>query len=332
MLPKSNYKNINLGQKNMLKSLFSRKLPILLLTTLTSVLPFNTVNASVFDETEVNQEEFIAVAQPFGEDKYNLIVIQQIPGKNSCWQEMSATSNLVNVDLLLMNFDFTGHCRRSTDANGYSIRYDDKDYGLDYLLSLVEKDGELLLLGTNRMDRSQPPIVVGSSEGLSDQPMKIKLNPGWRFTKRTYQDKVLGHVYFSYDSASAPTVDEGMNSSETLDNVLEQQPLNEDMNLEATEENANEDTMLPDNRIREIVAPQIQTEENANEDMMLPDDRVREILAPQSFNQQLKMLPNERVREILLTQSNKQLKKSDKIAPITQNSEGELIEPTIELR
>lgn len=186
----------------MFKSLFFSKIPVLTLTVLASIMPFNSAKAVTFEETEVPQEAFIAVAQPFGENKYNLIVIEQIPNKNKCWNEVG--SNPVNVDLLLANFDFSGHCRRSTDANGYSIRYNGQDFGLDYILSLVERDGNLVLIGVNRTDPRQPPVVVGSAQGISSSPMKIVLNPGWRFTKRTYQGKMLGHVYFSFDPASAP--------------------------------------------------------------------------------------------------------------------------------
>lgn len=247
----------------MLNSLISRKLPILLAATLTSLLPLGSVNASTFQETEVDQNEFIAIAQPFGEKKYNLIVIEQIPEKQSCWNEIPESSNPVNVDLLLMNFDFTGHCRRSTDANGYSIRYNGEDYGLDYLLSLVEKDGQLLLMGTNRRDRSQPPIIVGSSEGLNGQPMKIKLNPGWRFSKRSYEGKVLGHVYFSYNPA-APTEETNEMNDPNLQQPLEQQS----------------EEVLPN-----------------------PTTNIREIVAPKTPN----------------IQSQKQIKKSHKVLPSTNN-------------
>jgi hypothetical protein len=197
----------------MIKSLLSNKLSVLALTalSLSSFFPLNAVKAVTFEETEVNQNEFIAVAQPYGENKYNLIVIEQVPGKNNCWSEIGA--NPVNVDLLLLNFDFSGHCRRSTDANGYSIRYDGEDSGLDILLNLVERDGNLLLIGMNRKDSSQPPIIVGTAEGLNDKPMKIQLNPGWRFSRRTYEGKALGHVYFSYDSASAGNVVPSLNTS-----------------------------------------------------------------------------------------------------------------------
>lgn len=216
----------------MIKSAFSRKITTLALTTLCSVLPFNAAQSVTFDETEVEQTSFIAVAQPYGENKYNLIVIEQIPNKNSCWSEMGG--NPVNVDLLLINFDFSGHCRRSTDANGYSIRFDGQDLGLDFLLSLVEKDGNLVLMGMNRRDSRQQPIVVGTAQGINSQPMKIQLNPGWRFTKRTYQGKVLGHVYFSYDSADTqmtmPMEDMNntiMNNPEKIEEMIQQGTMQE---------------------------------------------------------------------------------------------------------
>lgn len=230
----------------MFKSLFPQKISVLALTALATILPFNSVKAITFQETEVSQEEFIAVAQPFGENKYNLIVIEQIPNKNKCWNEVGA--NPVNVDLLLANFDFSGHCRRSTDANGYSIRYDDQDYGLDYILSLVERDGNLVLMGMNRRNPGQPPVVIGTAQGLNSSPMKITLNPGWRFTKRTYEGKILGHVYFSYDSASAP--------QDAVPNMVE--GTGNTNNLPTVTESISEEQILQQGTMQEIVAPGVE--------------------------------------------------------------------------
>lgn len=197
---------MNKWVESMWKNSLVRGLAVFLLATGSGVVPFEKAATAVtFQETEVKQEDFIAVAQPFGENRYNLLVIEQIPNKNRCWREVG--ENPVTVDLLLLNFDFTGHCRRSTDANGYSIRYDGQDYGLDYILALVERDGEVVLMGYNRRNPSAPPIMVGSTRGISNGPMKIFLNPGWRFTKRTYEGKVLGHVYFSFDSSKAPVME-----------------------------------------------------------------------------------------------------------------------------
>lgn len=169
----------------------------------------NPTFANTFDETAVDQNNFVAIAQPYGENKYNLIVLEQIPDKKSCWSETG--SNPVNIDLLLLNFDFSGHCRRSTDANGYSIRYNGEDLGLNYLLSVVERNGELQLIGVNRLDRSKPEILVATSQGLNTSAMKMILSPGWRFSKRTFQGKLLSHFYFSYTDAQA--IEDGGNTT-----------------------------------------------------------------------------------------------------------------------
>lgn len=172
--------------------------PIRFLTLATvavsSVFPMMTTQASTFEETDLNQTEVIAVARPYGENKYDLLIIQQIPNKNKCWDESG--SNPVIVTPLLLNFDFSGHCNRATDSNGYSIRVDGQDYGLDLLLRLVPKNGELILVGTPRKGGGTE-IIVGRTGGLQRDFMKIILEPGWKFSKRSFNGKVLGHFYFS---------------------------------------------------------------------------------------------------------------------------------------
>ncbi len=181
------------------------KLKQALLTTIvavSSILPLHIANASVFEETEVNQNKFVAIAQPFGQEstKYDLIVLEQIPGKQPCWSE--AGSNPVIVEPLLMQFDFSGHCRRATDSNGYSIRVEGQDMGLEYLLTFEKKDGELLLVGMNSMDPGNK-IIIGRTRGFSNGMMKVFLDSGWQFSKRNYQGETLGHVYFSYSGQLA---------------------------------------------------------------------------------------------------------------------------------
>ncbi|MEY2983977.1 MAG: hypothetical protein RLZZ568_594 [Cyanobacteriota bacterium] len=152
--------------------------------------------ASEFTETEIDQSQVIAVARPFGTEtiKYDLLVIEQIPEQNQCWQTSGATP--VMVDPLLLNYNFVGHCRRATDSNGYSVRIDGEDYGLEYLLRIVPKGDELVLVATSRTGNS-PELILGSTQGLEAGFMQIKLKPGWQFTKRTYEDQVLGHFYIS---------------------------------------------------------------------------------------------------------------------------------------
>ncbi len=160
------------------------------------IIPLS-LQAATFSQQEVNQQDFIAIARPYGDNKYDLLILQQIPGQRQCWQEEGETPIMVNP--LLLNFDFTDICERSTDSNGYSLRIDGQDLGLDYLLRVIERNSELVLVGTNRRDPSMPEVVVGRTRGLKRGFMKIQLDPGWRFTKRTYGNRVLSHVYLTGD-------------------------------------------------------------------------------------------------------------------------------------
>ncbi|ACK65985.1 Sporulation domain protein [Rippkaea orientalis PCC 8801] len=174
------------------------KLAVFTTLTFTSIIPPLPSQAFTFEQQEVNQEEFIAIARPYGDNKYDLLILRQIPGQQQCWSENN--SNPVRVEPLLLNFNFTGSCERSTDSNGYSIRIDGQDYGLDYLLRIVERNGELVLIGTHRTDPSQPEMVIGSTNGMENGFLKIDLHPGWKFTRRAYNGKVLSHVYLTGDS------------------------------------------------------------------------------------------------------------------------------------
>ena len=163
----------------------------------TNFVALKPATANTFDEKEMDQSQVIAIAAPYRHG-YNLVVIEQIEGKDQCWKELG--NSPVLVDPLLMNFDFTGHCLRATDTNGYSIRIAGQDYSTDYLLNIVEQGGELHLIATNR-NHQQSKLRIGRTHGQYNGGVaKIFLNPGWRFTKRSYQGQELSHFYFSYSS------------------------------------------------------------------------------------------------------------------------------------
>ncbi len=162
--------------------------------SLVSLAPLSRVESASFEETDIDQNEVIAVARPYGENKFDFFIIQQIPGKNKCWEEKG--TNPIIVEPLLLNFNFSGHCNRATDSNGYSVRIDGQDYGLDLLLRLVQRNGELVLVAAPRKGVGSE-VVVGRTSGLTRDFMKIILDPGWKYTKRAYEKKVLGHFYFS---------------------------------------------------------------------------------------------------------------------------------------
>lgn len=169
------------------------KLAVLANVFATSLIAVPSVKASTFDEKEIDQRQVIAIAAPYRHG-HNLVIIEQVPGKDKCWSEQGIAP--VAVDALLMNFDFSGHCNRATDSNGYSVRLGGEERGSDFLLKIVEHEHELLLVATQR-DPKQPPLILGRTNGKSDGISKIFLNPGWRFTKRSYQGKELGHFYLS---------------------------------------------------------------------------------------------------------------------------------------
>ena len=193
----------------------SRRLRVAILAVVSclSVGALSPVEAATFDSAEVNPENFVAVAAPFGNNQYQFLFVEQHSNKRSSWNENG--SSPVTVEPLLLNFDFTGICGRSTDSNGYSICMSGQDMGLDYLLRIVQRNGELVLVGTSRVDPNAPEVEIGTTKGMSDGFQKIFLNPGWRFTRRTYQGKSLGHIYLTTDS-SAPVAQQSNPSPRPL--------------------------------------------------------------------------------------------------------------------
>ncbi len=160
------------------------------------------VRAGMFTQTEVDQSKYVVMAVPIARGGYRLLVVEQIKDTRPCWSE-SGTDPVV-VDPLLTTFDFTGICGRATDSNGYSIRVAQQDLGLQYSLRIEQGNGELLLVGSS--NQGGPRMVIGRTYGMAEgQFLKFVLAPGWRLTRRTYEGRVLGHVYFTNDSWEAAT-------------------------------------------------------------------------------------------------------------------------------
>ena len=151
-----------------------------------------------FTEAPVPENQVVAIAVPAGAIGYNLNVVQQIPGKQKCYAEQGSEPTI--IDPLWTTFDFTGSCNRSTDSNGYSVRLDGADTSLDYRLDIIPKGDNLQLVAKNYKGGSD--LVVGQTFGKPPEGeyAKIHLNPGWEFSKKAYEGKVLGHFFFSGDS------------------------------------------------------------------------------------------------------------------------------------
>lgn len=167
----------------------------------TSALPIVSASAVSFGQKQVDQVKFVAIAKPIGQNEHQLLVLEQVTDKKQCWSESGG--NPAVVDPLLLKFDFTGICGRSTDANGYSIRMDGQDLGGKYTLRIRYRGNDMVLVGSPD-DSKDPEIVVGRTNGMTKDFAKIQLDPGWYFAKRTFGPKTLGHVYLVKDSGAAP--------------------------------------------------------------------------------------------------------------------------------
>ena len=163
-----------------------------------------TAIAANFGQTPVSQDKFVAVAVPLDAGYYNLLILEQVSSSKQCWKEHG--SSPTEIEPLLLKFDFTGICGRSTDSNGYSIRQSGKDLGLDYRLTLRKQGDDIVLLGVPKSRQIGQPMELGRTRGIRSGLLKIHLNSGWRFAKRTYNGKTLGHVYLNTDQSQPPAV------------------------------------------------------------------------------------------------------------------------------
>jgi Protein of unknown function (DUF3747) len=173
---------------------------------------------SLFAQQEAAQSNFVAVAAPYGGGTaHQLMVIEQLRNSQACWGETRGPGT-TQIEPLLVNFDFTGICGRSLDSNGYSIRMGGEDLAMRYALRIVRTDDDMALMGIP--NRPELPVLdLGHTQGVSSGFTKIQLNPGWRFTRRSYQGKSLGHVYLTHDSPittmASPTVIPAATPTET---------------------------------------------------------------------------------------------------------------------
>ena len=155
---------------------------------------------SLFQKEEVNGDDFVVMAAPRGlSGDYFLMIVEQQTDDRACWQERGNAP--VEVDALLLTFDFTRICGRKSDSNAYSVRMADVDLGLNYSLRVVPEGEELFLRAYSNLDFNAPPIEIGRTNGISETGYtRILFEPGWRLTRRVYDGRALGHIYITSDS------------------------------------------------------------------------------------------------------------------------------------
>lgn len=156
--------------------------------------------APQFGAVPVDSSRFVLVASPIGNgSKHQLLIIEQVSNKRKCWSENGSGPTM--IDPLLLNFDFSGICDRKIDSNGYSIRIAGNDLALQYRISVVRRDNDMLLLG--RPVRKGPEMLLGRIGGTTNGFAKFQLEPGWKLMRRTFRGKPLGHLYLLNDQIPA---------------------------------------------------------------------------------------------------------------------------------
>ncbi|NJL47595.1 MAG: DUF3747 domain-containing protein [Leptolyngbyaceae cyanobacterium SM2_5_2] len=109
--------------------------------------------ANTFGQQPVDPNLVIPIASPVRNGAfYNLMILEQIPNQRQCWREQAG--NPAAVELLLLSFDFTGACDRKTDSNGYSVRVNGQDLGVQYRLEISTRQNELVLFARHTRDRA----------------------------------------------------------------------------------------------------------------------------------------------------------------------------------
>jgi N-acetylmuramoyl-L-alanine amidase len=157
--------------------------------------------AQQFGQQPIDPNLAVAIATPVRDGTlHNLMILEQIPNRRQCWQEQPQSGGPVVVDPLLLSFDFTGACDRQTDGNGYSVRINGQDLGVQYRLEISARQNDLVLFARPTRDRSAPPIEIGRTHGRAGGLLKIQLNPGWQMARRTYNGQPVGHIYLVHDA------------------------------------------------------------------------------------------------------------------------------------
>lgn len=250
------------------------KLAAMTTVSVSAIAPWQSAHANQFDEFAVDQSQFIAVAVPYNYRRYKLAIIEQVPGQQACWQESGNYPTTVN--LLLLNFDHTNSCRKAVDTNGYSLRYNGKDDKVEYTLNLVDNSGQLQLVANHKDPRKQN-LVIGSTNGLTEAPMKINLNPSWQFTKRLYQGSAIQHIYMSNNPnpqflenvATLPTTNDPANLNPSQPVVTQQQPLPQEQPV-ATQPTPTQTPMTVEGLITNILTPLSQAVYNTYNSLFAP--------------------------------------------------------------
>ena len=152
----------------------------------------------LFDGRPVDGANFAILARPIGGDDWNLLVLEQLRRRPSCWQQRGDGL----IDPSLNRFDFTGICNRYLDSNGYSLRINRDDLAGSWRLRLVQRGRTLYLQASSVTSPTE--LVVGRADvGRRDRDafVALQLDPGWELQRRSFGNQALSHIYFANNNS-----------------------------------------------------------------------------------------------------------------------------------
>ena len=166
----------------------------------TSAIASTRALAQAYGEQPISDDHVVAVAEPFSNGRfYRLLIIEQLNDSQDCYAEEPGSPTV--IEPLLLNFDFSGICGRSSDSNGYSVRIGNADLSSQYRLQIIPRGNSLVLVALPGALPSQgsdlPALEIGRSNGVADDFVKIELAPDWKLTSRTLNGQDQGHIYLS---------------------------------------------------------------------------------------------------------------------------------------
>ena len=131
-----------------MKSLIRRLTTLTALTATAlgaSAIASTSALAQNYGEQAIAADRAVAVAEPVANGRfYRLLIIEQLSDRRACYEEQPGSPTV--IDPLLLNFDFSGICGRSSDSNGYSVRIGNEDLSRQYRLQITRRGDNLVLV------------------------------------------------------------------------------------------------------------------------------------------------------------------------------------------
>ncbi len=158
--------------------------------------------AQDYGQQSIDSDRVVAMAEPISNGRfYKLLILEQLNNQQDCFKEKPGSPT--TIEPLLLNFDFSGICGRSSDSNGYSVSIGNEDLSSRYRLQVTRRGDNLVLVALPGALPGKggdlPTLEIGRSNGVANDFVKLTLDPGWKMSHRTLSGKAQGHIYLSND-------------------------------------------------------------------------------------------------------------------------------------